>query len=175
MLYCRVQSHCNIIECNIIAMWFSISTWHRIRKIIIWTICIYIHTQTYLCSHVHLLIHVYLCIERFCIRVAPCGIIIPLYPPSVLFYSVVLWKRPGQHQSPAILVSLVLLSSVLPHRILEWLGWTEVSRIHPAGDPVTGDGADPVVTACSDFRCTAAVLRLGLPWGRRDTGQTMNF
>lgn len=113
----------------------------------------------------------------------PCGTIIPLSPlptlsTSVLFYSVVLWEgeRHGQYQSPTLLVSIALLSSVLPHRILELLGWTGVSRrIQPAGSSVTGDGADPVVNACSDFRCTAAIFRLGLPWERRDTGQTMNF
>lgn len=94
---------------------------------------------------------------------------------SVLFYSV-LWKRaiPGQYQSPAILVSIALLLSVLPPRILEWLAGTGVSSVQPAGDPVTGDDADPV-DACSDFRCTAAIFRLGLPCGSRGTRQTMNF
>lgn len=42
-------------------------------------------------------------------------------------------------------------------------------------NPVMGDGAEPVVNACSVFGCTAAVFRLGLPYERRDTGQTMIF
>lgn len=49
---------------------------------------------------------------------------LPTTSTSVLFYNIVLGERarPDQYQSPPILVSISLLSCVLPRRILEWLG-----------------------------------------------------
>lgn len=82
--------------------------------------------QTYLCTHV--LIHVYLCIERFCILGAACGTIIPLYPPCPhqFCFTVLYW---GKGLDPAS-ISLLLYWSPehccsLSCHAQFWSGWHE--------------------------------------------------
>jgi len=45
--------------------------------------------------------------------------------------------------------------------------------MQPAGDPVTG--ADPTMNVRSEYRYKTAFSELGLPCGRKDTGQIVIF